>query len=142
MITVFIRSVCLALAASVAVVPSSLAQEFALNKDDLTVKFSLRALGGVPPKDCQLYEKQGTYHVTGRESGVLYNTNCTQRKGEGTFKFVDVSGSERCLGRMKIGGFISSEGPYTEWKVDGTVPGSRCSVVGQTFTFRGMNSSN
>lgn len=139
MLTTFLRSACLAAVVNTAFMPLVLASD--LTKGDLTIKLYPLPNQGSSPSDCfKPYQKAGTYHIAGGVSGVLYPTNCTGGSDASpTFKFVDVSGSENCVGRMVIGlPYEGAEHFYSEWIVDGAVRGYRCSTVGKTFTIRDM----
>lgn len=86
---------------------------------------------------CSADRPSGTYQVNGKIKGILYQLNCGEPTDLAYHIFIDTAGSERCLGRRTSS--LDTDGTvFTSWKVDGSVPGYRCSNAGSTFTLEGM----
>ena len=92
-------------------------------------------LSSVAGTNCNSNNPSGFYSMVNGPSGKLY-PNCAKNQ-VGTdiheHKFVDTSGFQRCLGRVIIG-----IGIFSEWLIDGAVPGYTCSVSGQKFVVENM----
>jgi hypothetical protein len=83
---------------------------------------------------CSTQKPHGRYVVKGGVTGLLYPANCAENIQGGdsaSYEFVDVSGKERCIGRMKL--FDGGRATKTVWYVDRAVDGFPCSVAGQKF---------
>lgn len=83
---------------------------------------------------CSTQKAHGRYVVRSGVSGLLYPANCSknvQGGDGGDYNFVDVSGSERCIGRMSL--FDGGRATKTVWHIDQAIEGDRCSAAGQKF---------
>ena len=72
-------------------------------------------------------------------SGFLYPNKCSSRYGTDVFveyRFVDISGTERCTGIVvfdPVGRDLPIE---MSWKIEGAVPGYRCNTIGEIYRIR------
>ncbi|MGG6267546.1 hypothetical protein ACQ4M5_24230 [Leptolyngbya sp. AN10] len=83
---------------------------------------------------CSTQKPHGRYTVRGGVTGLLYPANCTENLQGGdsaSYEFVDVSGKERCIGRMEL--LDGGRATKTIWYIDRAVDGFPCSVAGQKF---------
>lgn len=82
---------------------------------------------------CSTVNPSGVYKFGNGVTGLLTALDCESTGGDiASHKFIDTAGSERCFGRMTQ---YWSGKVITVWKIDGTVPGYRCSKAGKTFDF-------
>jgi len=89
--------------------------------------------------NCSTVNPVATYQGRNGASGILYALTCEGLGGDVYFdKFIDTRGAERCLGRLTTYYTSSSKGIVTRWQIDGTVPGYKCTTVGQTFEIERM----
>jgi hypothetical protein len=79
---------------------------------------------------CSTIKPSGFYHF-GKISGNLTALSCENLGGDSSeAKFTDISGDERCYGRMRQ---IWGRRTSTIWIIEGAVPGYYCSQSGKKF---------
>jgi hypothetical protein len=129
----------LAMIASVYLAQTAMAQSLSVSRDgNLTVRWLQD-----PQQGCKNGRPVGSYAVNGGVIGLLYptakacqfyNTRLGRAYGGDVYPhtFTDVSGSERCTGRM-TSTYGGRNGTVFKWTIDRAVPGFRCSTVGERY---------
>jgi hypothetical protein len=81
---------------------------------------------------CSTTKPSGTYRVRNGVTGNLTPLDCSGADGDvADYKFVDVSGKERCYGQMR---HAWSRKVFTIWTIEGAISGYPCTQAGKTFT--------
>jgi len=82
-----------------------------------------------------------SFYRTKSISGRLTDVDCSYRGADSArYKFIDVTGNERCYGRMTIiWGYRRQPKKVSIWEIDGAVSGFKCSASGKKFTVEIFN---
>lgn len=90
---------------------------------DLTIDLS---------RSCSTVTPLSFYRTRNGVSGRLTDLDCSGSGDVIRFKFIDVTGNERCYGRMTISyGYRRQPKTVSIWEIDGAVSGFKCSVSGK-----------
>ena len=122
------------------VVPAE-ANSFTSISGELTIRpLNSHRNSSITADSCSSTEAVAAYEVRNGPGGLLY-TDCDRTPfgeddGPDFYNFVDTSGPERCVGRMKSywGTAVNTPDMVMEWTIDGAHRGYRCSTIGNTYS--------